>query len=164
MIKLAKIKKLLSITESRKTLKQAIISSDFNYVRNYLNNHYYDLNDWDNQHNTLLDHAIMAGNLEILTFLIEKGAKFGTYFYKIKDEKVLIEKIELLHKANYDFNLIDRLGFTIMHYAKSLNFDNAVEKLISYDPDMIYVSENIKMPVRYSKDCLLYTSDAADES
>ena len=97
------------------------------------NNGNYDLNEFDRDHKTLLDYAILDRNIEIMKLLISHQAKLGTVLYSVQKEEELVEIFIALYKASYNFDNCDKLGYTAMHYALSLGSDNAVNILLAFN-------------------------------
>lgn len=127
-----KIKGILdSIRGSKRSIKQAILKNDYDLFKEIINNSYCDINKLDEEYKTFLDYAVLSQNLDIMMFLIARKARLGTLFYLIQDEASFIESIELLHKAGYDLNSYDKLGFSAIHYASSLGFAEAIKYMMN---------------------------------
>lgn len=122
---------IIKHSRNNNTIKQAILHGNYELFKELINNSYCDINKFDKQYKTLLDYATLKENIKIMSFLVSRKARIGTLFYLIQEESDFIKKVKLLHKAGYNFNNYDKLGFSPIHYASSLAFPKATRLLLN---------------------------------
>jgi len=126
-----------------------------------INNNYYDLNELDEHYYSLLDYALICKNLKIIKYLINRKVKLGLTLYQINKEDIFIDKIKLLHAAEYDLNNLDIVGFAPIHYASTLGFADAIKLLMQYDIKILKTAINgdtpIKLAIKNSKIFIFYS-------
>ena len=114
-----------------------------------------DLNELDEHYYSLLDYALICKNLKIIKYLINRKVKLGLTLYQINKEDIFIDKIKLLHAAEYDLNNLDIVGFAPIHYASTLGFADAIKLLMQYDIKILKTAINgdtpIKLAIKNSK-------------
>lgn len=153
------MRKIKEILENKKNIKhqlrQAILNSDYTEMQYLINNNYYDLNELDEHYFSLLDYALICKNLKIIKYLINRKVKLGLTLYQINKEDIFIDKIKLLHAAEYDLNNLDIVGFAPIHYASTLGFADAIKLLMQYDIKILKTAINgdtpIKLAIKNSK-------------
>ena len=130
MLKLKKLFFIIQYFFYKNPIKRAILKNNVIILRYLLkrqNNS--DLNQLDKHYKTLLDYALLNNNIEIIKLLISYKAKLGKILYDAQTEEELIKFFIILYKADYDFNNIDKLGYTAAHYALSLKSKHAINLL-----------------------------------
>jgi ankyrin repeat protein len=147
---LASLKKILNINNSEsKKLRKHIYAGDLDFIKDFLNNNYYEINGFDEEYKTLLDHAVLAKKIEIVEFLILNKAKIGTLLYDTQKQDLFMNYLFFLDDAGYDINSYDRLGFSAVHYASSMGFFEAMDLLSDMGADLGNKASDGKTPFEY---------------
>lgn len=140
------MRKIKSIFNKKEKLecdiKQAILDNNLTMLKYYLNNSAVNINKTDQNYFSLLDFACSNRRVAVMKFLISYNARLGVLLFQIESEVKFLTIINDLNDANYDFNNVDKLGFTPIYYAHIMNFKKAYNKLVLYNAKQLNVAEH----------------------
>ena len=106
-------------------------------LKYYLNNSAVNINKTDQNYFSLLDFACLNRRVAVMKFLISYNARLGVLLFQIESEVKFLTVINDLKDAEYDFNNVDKLGFTPIYYAHIMHFKKAYSKLVSYNAKQV---------------------------